>query len=91
MARVQLIIPDEDRDEFVAEARRDGISLSEWLRLAARERAERRRNEGRFHSLHDLEAFFDECDAAAGNGDEPDWEEHLRVAEKSRSSGWPDT
>jgi len=41
-------MPDADRDLFVHEARKEGISLSEWLRLAARERAERRREQGRF-------------------------------------------
>ena len=38
MARVQLVIPDEDRDRFVHQARREGMTLSAWLRTAARER-----------------------------------------------------
>ena len=36
MARVQLIIPDEDRDRFVRQARGEGLTLSAWLRAAAR-------------------------------------------------------
>ena len=42
MARVQLIIPDEDRDRFVYQARREGLTLSAWLMAAARERLEDR-------------------------------------------------
>ena len=40
MARVQLVIPDEDRDRFVHQARREGMTLSAWLRAAARQRFE---------------------------------------------------
>ena len=36
MARVQLIIPDEDRDRFIRQARREGLTFSAWLRAAAR-------------------------------------------------------
>ena len=38
MARVQLVMTDEDRERFVEQARREGMSLSAWLRAAARER-----------------------------------------------------
>ena len=38
MARVQLVMADEDRERFVEQARREGMSLSAWLRAAARER-----------------------------------------------------
>lgn len=36
MARVQFTISDEDRDRLVEQARADGVSLSEWLRRAAK-------------------------------------------------------
>ena len=36
MARVQLVMPDDDRERFVDQARREGMSLSAWLRAAAR-------------------------------------------------------
>lgn len=42
MARVQLIIPDDDKARFVQQARREGLSFSAWLRAAARERLEAR-------------------------------------------------
>lgn len=83
MARVQLIIPDEDREQFVDQARREGMTFSAWLRAAAHDRFESRRRTGRFKSSEDLRRFFDECDARRGPGVEPDWEEHKRAMEKS--------
>lgn len=31
MARVQLVIPDEDRDRFVNQARKEALTFSAWL------------------------------------------------------------
>ncbi len=90
MARVQLIIPDEDRDRFFSEAKREGLTLSAWLRAAARERLESRREAKRFRSPADFEAFFRECNAVAGPGREPDWEEHLAVMRESQLRGIAD-
>ncbi len=87
MVRVQLVIPDEDRDRFVHQARREGMTLSAWLRAAARARLEDRQRVRRFESLEDLEAFFRACDALDGPETEPDWEEHLAVINASRASG----
>ena len=83
MARVQLIIPDEDREQFVDQARKEGMTFSAWLRAAAHDRFESRWRAGRFKSPEDLKRFFDECDARRGSGVEPDWEEHKRAMEKS--------
>ena len=83
MARVQLIIPNEDRDRFVDQAQREGMTFSAWLRAAARDRLEARQRAKRFQSPEDLRRFFDECDARRGPGVEPDWEEHKREMEKS--------
>jgi len=41
--RVQVILPDEERERFHEVARREGMSLSRWMRPAARERLERTR------------------------------------------------
>ena len=87
MARVQLLIPDEDRDRFVHQARREGMSLSAWLRAAARERLAEGQTARRFESPEQLAAFFRECDALPGPEREPDWEDHLRVIEESRRRG----
>ena len=54
VARVQLVIPDADRDRFGRQARREGLSLSAWLRAAARERTERRQRSAPFSSRPDI-------------------------------------
>ena len=89
MARVQVIIPDEDRDQFVQQARQEGLTFSAWLRAAARERCEDRQRAEQFKSPGDLNRFFEECDARRGPGMEPDWDEHLRAIEASRAAGIP--
>ena len=91
MARVQLVIPDEDRDRFVHQARREGMTLSAWLRTAARERLEARQRVKLFESPEDVEEFFRACDALEGPEREPDWSEHLRVISESRSRGMAPT
>ena len=87
MARVQIVVPDEDRDRFVHQARREGMTLSAWLRAAARARLEERQQVQRFESPEDLEDFFRACDALEGPASEPDWEEHLAVINASRRRG----
>lgn len=89
MARVQLVIPDEDRDRFAHQARSEGLTLSAWLRTAARERLEDQQRSEPFNSLGDLETFFDECDLLEGSAPEPEpeWEEHLAVISRSRQRG----
>ncbi len=91
MARVQLIIPDEERTRFAHQARREGMSLSAWLRAAARERLARQLKTGRFESEAELAAFFAECDKLEGPGEEPDWRQHLVTINESRGRGVSNT
>lgn len=84
MARVQLVIPDEDRDRFVHQAQREGMTLSAWLRAAARRRLKEQQQPHPFKSPADLEEFFSACDALEGPRQEPDWQEHLAVIGESR-------
>ena len=87
MARVQLVMPDADRDRFVDQARREGMSLSAWLRVAARERLEARQRVKQFQSPDDVKEFFKSCAALDGPETEPGWSEHLRVMNESRAAG----
>jgi len=91
MARVNLVISDDDRDRFMYQARREGMTLSAWLRRAARDRIEKARQAEPFESPEDVEEFFRVSDKAAGPGSEPDWKEHLEVIDRSRRYGLPDT
>lgn len=84
MARVQLVIPDEDRDRFIYQARQEGMTLSAWLRAAAHHRLRHKQKENPFEETADLKRFFEECDALEGPSREPDWEEYLAVINESR-------
>ena len=91
MARVQLVIPDEDRDRFVHQARKEGLTLSAWFRSAARERLEDRQRLELFQSTADLEKFFMACDILDGPETEPEWDEHLSAIAESRRRNAADT
>ncbi len=87
MARVQLVMAYEDRERFVDQARREGMSLSAWMRAAARERLEARQQVKLFQSPDDVKTFFRSCAALDGPETEPDWDEHLRTMNESRAAG----
>ena len=91
MARVQLVIPDSDRDRYVYQAQREGMTFSAWLRAAAEERLAKQQQVKLFESVDDLEAFFRQCDEREGDTPEPDWHEHLIAMEESRMSSLPTT
>ena len=91
VARVQLVIPDVDRTRFVHQARREGWSLSAWVRTAPHERLARQSCTGQFASGADLESFFGDCDALEGPDREPDWNQHRAVIDQSRRRGAADT
>ena len=83
--RIHLVINERERDAFRARATAEGLSLSEWLREAARERLERDRPM-EIKTVADLDRFFAErADAEAGT--EPDWDQHLEVMDRSRRDG----
>lgn len=93
MARVQLVIPDVDKARFVHQARREGMSLSAWLRAAARDRLAERQSGRRFRTAEDVRAFFERVHAYDDLENEPerepDWEEHLAVINESKMKGLP--
>jgi len=91
MARVQLMIPDEDRDRFFRQARREGMTLSAWLRTAARERLEEQRHSNPFKSSAKIKRFFQACDTLKGPEVEPEWNKHLDVINQSRRRGVSNT
>ncbi len=86
MARIQLIVSDSDRDMFVSQAKREGMSLSAWLRAAARDRLGKTPPQKTFESSQDLEEFFRWCDTLPGPEVEPDWEEQKKIINEPRRS-----
>jgi len=83
--RIHLIIEEREREAFRASAAAEGISLSEWLREAARERLDRGQPKV-ISSTRDLDRFFAER-AIAEAGEEPDWQQHESVMDQSRRAG----
>ena len=63
------------------------MTLSAWLRAAARERLQSRQRADRFTSPAAVESFFLTCDTLEGPEREPDWDEHLNVIDESRRRG----
>ena len=84
-SRIHLIIDERERDAFRSRAAAEGLSLSEWLRAAARDRLERTQPV-EIRTVVDLDRFFAER-ALAETGIEPDWEQHTGVMHRSRTSG----
>ena len=91
MARVQLIIRDEDRSRYIHQARKEGLTLSAWLRAAADERLERNSRTAPFESIADIKKFFAKCDKLDSGGTEPDWDQHLLVINETRKRGMTNT
>ncbi len=86
--RVHIVMAAEERAAYRAAAERAGVSLSEWLRGAARARLED--DEARsLRTADDLDRFFADADAREGDEPEPDWEQHLAVIAESRGRGLP--
>ena len=84
--RVQVILNQQERALFQRQAALDGLSLSSWLRNAARERLAKSQAKQHMQTVEELRAFFQRCDDAE-QGQEPDWEQHLETIRHSRSSG----
>lgn len=83
--RIHLVIDEREQDAFRARANAEGMSLSEWLRGAARDRLERG-NPRTIRDVGELDRFFAD-QASVESGTEPDWEEHLTVMDASRIAG----
>lgn len=86
MVRIQILLGEQEREEFRRLAKRQGMSLSAWLRDAGREKASAGASEQRIRSKEALRDFFAECDQRE-RGREPDWEEHREVIDRSKRSG----
>ncbi len=83
--RVQVVMDELEREAFRQAAAREGLSLSDWLRRAARTRLQASPPR-RLSSVEALHTFFAECDKRE-LGVEPSWEQHLVVIEESKARG----
>lgn len=83
--RLQVVVSPEERERFRRMAKREGLSVSAWIRRIALKQVE---TDARvpLRSAAGLENFFrsiDDSDSAP----EPDWEVHKAAIEKSRLDG----
>ena len=96
MATVQLTLSDDEGERVKKQAQKEGITAEAWLTAAVLDRLRLREEVSylgtgrRFESAEELQEFWKRCDAMAGPGREPDWEEHLKAINESRSRGLPD-
>ena len=86
MPRIQLILSDEERELFKAQARREGKPLDEWLKAAALQRLGWTPPATRPGRIEDLDAFFRKCEEIPGPEREPDWEEYKKLINEVRPS-----
>jgi hypothetical protein len=86
VARIHILIDQAERERFRRQAKREGKSLTAWLRDAARDRLAAAERQPKMRTLEELRAFFAAC-GARETGREPDWDEHRRVIEQSIGSG----
>ena len=83
--RIHIVVDEAEKERFRRRAERRGLSLSAWLREAARARLERE-TPNALDTVEELDAFFRACDERE-TGREPEWEEHRRTLERSVRSG----
>jgi len=88
--RVQVILDEEDRERFRRYAKKEGLSLSAWLRKAGRERVAAQKAKQGPRTAEELKEFFEQCDSRE-KGREPDWAEHRKVIETSVRKGFSET
>lgn len=81
MSRIQVVVNDDERERFRAQARVEGMSMSEWLREAGRQRLGRA-TPSTLATPGDLRRFFEAIDRGHdGAGREDDWAVHkARIA-----------
>lgn len=83
---MHILLDRAEKERFRRWAEREGKTLSEWLREAAREKLAASSAGRALDTREALESFFEGCDARE-RGEEPDWAEHRRVIEGSIRRG----
>jgi hypothetical protein len=85
MSRIHIIIDEAEKERFRQQAATEGLTLTEWLRAAARDRLGAAAGSP-IESVEQLRDFFARCDGRERQT-EPDWEEHRLVIDRSIASG----
>ena len=83
--RVQVIVTLEERERLRAQAKREGKSLSRWMREAANTVYAQRCNQTPM-SAQEVHALFDRCRDLGSEVPADDWEELKTSIEQERPS-----
>ena len=86
MVRIHILVDEAEKARFRHQAEREGKSLGAWLREAAQEKLVAATSRARLESVDELRRFFAACDERE-SAPEPDWADHRKVMERSRSAG----
>ncbi len=65
MAIIDLFLPDAEKELFARQARREGMSLSDWMKAAAEDRIARRRNPDPSQDVEETNRFLVNPDTEA--------------------------
>lgn len=84
--RIHIMVGRAEKERYRRLAAREGKTLSEWLRAAAREKLDMAMAREGLDDADALRLFFAECDERE-SGREPDWPAHLEVITRSRGEG----
>jgi len=71
MARIHVILADDEKARYQNQAEREGKSLGAWLREAAEERLTAAAARDRIDSVGALRRFFQDCDARETHPEHP--------------------
>lgn len=84
--RIQVILDEEEALQFKNQARKEGKSVSSWLREAGKKTIELSDSKRRLKDPSSLKDFFQKINSKK-EGTEPEWEEHKKlVSEGYRKS-----
>ena len=84
--RIQVVLDEEERETFRRLAENEGLSLSAWIREAAREKVASSKRSRKIRTEEELRLFLATC-RQLEEGVEPDWEQQKGVIERSARSG----
>jgi hypothetical protein len=76
--RIQVILDEEEALEFKNQARKEGKSVSSWLREAGKKVIELNKSKRELKQAASLKAFFKEINSKK-EGTEPEWEDHKKL------------
>lgn len=80
--RIQVILDEEEALQFKNQARKEGKSVSSWLREAGKRVIEINDSKVKLKDAASLKAFFKKINSKK-EGTEPDWEEYKKLLSES--------